>query len=454
MKSFLITLLLATSLGLCSTVAAIAVEAADESKLAGIIENAKILGKGYRVRVTFSGPEVSVSTFRAAESANTDNDCKITAALIAKELMINHDFGFRKARIYFHEPTMVGLFREVAVSYAELQALESGAVKQSDFMESISVNKMPEKSGIAGGASSSANLTSSGSAGTSASSGAGSSSSSSAAPAGSNAASSGSGAPRSSGSGEAGGSSSSGAPGSSDSSAGGTSRTTGSETDSTMTATTATSIAGAAASAPAAGGVALPSTSNAPAQKKPEAVKLYTSKKGSRFAIPEGWVVEDNYPHDPSLLFKLFSPATGERNIEFSFDGRSGKTPAQCALEQRQKFNYSGVKIERYEQVKFGAGKYPGALIVLTYPNWDDEGKRYYEMHLYFGQRGGIYDMWGWCVFSKFKHVEPAFQKIMATMEFSPAKGASASKSATQANSTSAAKKGTAAAKTSPPKKK
>lgn len=446
MKSFLITFLLATTLGLLSTGAAIAVETADENKLAGIIENAKILGKGYKVRITFSGPEVAVSTFRAVESSNTDNDCKITAALIAKELLINHDFGFRKARIHFHEPTMLTMFREVTVSYAELQALESGAVKQSDFMESLSVTKLPENVGttsgtttVAGAAGSSNSGTIGGSPGSgtagctgtgiAGASGSTTSSSGTTDSAGATAGSSGSGATGATASGNVG------------STGVGTAGSDGTSTTGATTAIASTSGTGS----PIAGAVSAtaPGSSASQAPKKPvETVKLYTSKKGSRFAIPEGWVVEDNFPHGQGLLFKLFSPANGERNIEFSFDGTSGKTPAQCALAQKQNFSYSGVKIERYEQVKFGAGKYPGALIVLTYPNWSDEGKRYYEMHLYFGQHGGIYDLWGWCAFSQFRNVDAAFQKIMTTMEFSPAKGP-----ATTA-------KGAAAAKPSPAKKK
>lgn len=135
------------------------------------------------------------------------------------------------------------------------------------------------------------------------------------------------------------------------------------------------------------------------------------------FSLPLGWTMQELATGDTVL--RLTANQTKEPNIQLRFQPNMG-SPAQRVNAMRQQFNYRGVTLERsLPKTNFGIGPYPGGLIVLTYPNWDNGGTPYYEMHLYFGS----YDLWGWGSVTNHGTVGPAFDQIVRSLSFAKAPG-------------------------------
>jgi hypothetical protein len=370
---FLKHFILSTLVCLSGFEALSAAEAVSNEKIVAALEKTEVLGSGQKLVAKVSGNEATISTYRHRESKDKDTDCKIDASLVARALMINNDFGLRRVIVHFHEPDLTGNYREVIVSYAEIKAFATGAVQQVDFLSSLTLNLLPEavnKNTAAEGDNKTA--ADSGVAASKATASAGET-----APAEKN---------------DVSGNSSQASP------------------ESARKLGAAEPVAGAA------GGQGN--------QKKEAALPRYLSHAtGISFNIPAGWSVEDKFPPGGGLYFKLHSRATKMNNIEFGVS-RSSQTPAQSALAMKKKFTYEGVRFEKYETTRFGLGKYEGALIVLQYPH--ESNQQYYEMHLYFGKPGAVFDMWGWCPISQYSIVGSAFFEVMNSMSFPAVHGGSA----------------------------
>lgn len=118
-------------------------ETVTDEELAKSILEASILPKGWSVVAKTNGKEVVVSTFRAPDANTTD--CKIDASMIAKNLMIDHDFGISRVRVQFHEPAGTSsVYQQVSVSLAEVKAFAAGAVTKEQFLDSLDVEKLKE----------------------------------------------------------------------------------------------------------------------------------------------------------------------------------------------------------------------------------------------------------------------------------------------------------------------
>ncbi len=355
--------------------AAMAAEAASNEKIVAIIEKSSDLGAGTKVLASVSGNEVTVSTYRHKESKDIDNDCKIEATLMAKELMISNDFGLRRVIVHFHEPSLTGKYREVIVSYAEIKAFATGAVKDADFMSSLTLNLIPEPIKAAGQDKGEQTNTS---------------------------------APNTA---------------------------AGSASDTTASST---AVASATTSSSNSNNAKANETSNSKshtAEPKPEAAKklTYVSRRtGISFEFPPDWTIKDNFPTSGDLFVQMIAPKTKESNIEFGLR-RTPRTPLECAQAQRKLFDYDGVRLEECRRIKFGKGGYDGALVILSYPH--SSGERYYENHLYFGKPNAIFDVWCWCDVKYYRTVSVAFWDVMNTMSFpnSAAKPAAGGKAAPKA---------------------
>lgn len=350
----------ATILGLSQFGSAHLCQAAElppPDKLAAIIDNSKVLEPGYKVAVAVNGNEAIVSTYRNKQSQRDDKDCKIDAALIARELMMSNDFGLRRVRVQFHDQSLTGDMREVNVSFAELKAFATGVVTKDEFVSSLIIESKPEPLNK--------NQTSQVSADKSADE-------------------------------------KRDAEKKSDEKAG-TGDTTKAATDS-ITKVADTSGESPNEKKPAASKIAA-----AVARKVPFASPQHP---GVSFDIPDKWRVEAS---SRDLVFRLKSDATGQDNISLSVQrGVSG--PLEAALTERKRWSYKGPVIERYNATKFGKGQYPGVLIIVNYPNWEDGGKQYYEMNLYFGKPGATYALRGWASQTKYHQVYPAFTEIMTNI--------------------------------------
>lgn len=143
MKRLILTLLLS----LTTSAASFAADApASDEAIVSIIEKSSLL-PGYKVSARLTGTEALISTYRNAESKKDaqDNDCKIDAILIAKELMISNSLGVRRVKVHFHEPVgHTGIVREVIVTLPEVKAFAAKDVTQEELLSSLTLNKFNE----------------------------------------------------------------------------------------------------------------------------------------------------------------------------------------------------------------------------------------------------------------------------------------------------------------------
>lgn len=150
MKRFLSVhlLMLSTALSLCASAAEQGAEtpAVTDESVVKLIEKSNVV-PGYKISGRLQNDEALISTYRNLESKKEglDNDCKIDATLIAKELMLSNNLGIKRVRVHFHEPTLSGILREVVVTLPEVKALAAGAVTQEEYMDSVVINKLSEK---------------------------------------------------------------------------------------------------------------------------------------------------------------------------------------------------------------------------------------------------------------------------------------------------------------------
>ncbi len=354
-----------------------AAESPTPEKIAAIIEKAKILEVGYKVVAVVNGSEVIVSTYRNNDARDLNKDCKIDAALIAKELMLSNNLGIHRVKVHFHEPALSGDYREVTVNIAEIKGFGAGAVSQEEFLDSLAITMLPEagahatdKNNVDETSASRGNTPTDGSAGDA------------------------SGKKPTTGDGDP----PKLASGAKPTGEGGT------------TATTNVPIAGVETkSAPSKTG----ETKVAALRRQ----RFVDERIGISFDIPKGWRVEGNLQRT-STVFRLSSDQTGQSNISLSLE-KNPKTTAQLVALQAQTFNYPEAQRQRYGMTHFGKGQYNGALFVVKYPNWDAaQGKPYYEMLLFAGKPGAIYTLRGWASEGNYSLVGPAFFDVMTTIAF------------------------------------
>lgn len=145
---------------------------------------------------------------------------------------------------------------------------------------------------------------------------------------------------------------------------------------------------------------------------------FYSNKSGIQFLVPDGWVARENRFKKSKVVTKLRNKTTKKRNIVLSLVRGKKNSPTKCAMDIKKRFSYAGVEIKKYSRIRFGNNKgHTGAIIVLTYPNHKESGKRYYEMHLFFSNKGRVFDLWGWSSKSDYRRVYPAFNAILSTLK-------------------------------------
>lgn len=174
--------------------------------------------------------------------------------------------------------------------------------------------------------------------------------------------------------------------------------------------------------------IAATTGSAATSGSKPAKLTRFVSRRtGISFNLPAGWTATETVTGH--TLVKLVTNQTKMVGIQLQFDGNLG-TPEKRAADIRSQFNFSGVTFEKFlTRTSFGTASYPGAVVILTYPNWDNAGTHYYDMHLYFGQ----YSLYGWCPVSAYHVAGPAFEEIMRSMSFpTPTNAAAPLKSKTK----------------------
>lgn len=151
------------------------------------------------------------------------------------------------------------------------------------------------------------------------------------------------------------------------------------------------------------------------AKPKPaEKFQMVSKRTGIKFSVPKGWLMKDSL--HGATIFRLTSARTKDENVELEYRGGDGYSSAQQrAAATKGIFSYNGCTVERYfPTTHFGTGPYAGSMIVLRYPNHNEAGLPYYEMHLYFGD----YMLRGWSDATTYSTVRPAFDEIVRSLTF------------------------------------
>lgn len=127
------------------------------SALAKIIEKAGILSPGYGVTVTVSGQEATVRTYSNKFTRNLENDCKIDAVLIAKQLFSADPSHLFRAKVIFYEMGQSGKYACVPVTAGDVKAYASRQLTMQQLLSSLEVthgtDSRANQGSTAGGAS-------------------------------------------------------------------------------------------------------------------------------------------------------------------------------------------------------------------------------------------------------------------------------------------------------------
>lgn len=291
-----------------------------DEELRQAVLNGKVLPEAWDVTAHLNGKEALISTWRPPDAGLVD--CKIDAAMIAKTLMSDNHFGITRVKVDFHEKAGTSnVFQEVVVTAAEVAGFATGAVSKELFLDSLDVQKLPEKALIEKSEEKVAEIT-------------------------------------------------------------------------PIAATSPTTSAAVAKPTP-----------------QPLLTRMALKRSGISFNVPAGWKLTQ--PPGGETVFQMESPVTKEDNIELTYSVRG--TPDSRLARMREEFSYDGVAFERVlPRTNFGTGPYPGAMIVVRYPNYNDNAAPWYEMHLYFG----AYDLRAWCKGTNAKHIKPVFEEIVRSITF------------------------------------
>lgn len=107
--------------------------------LKNAITQAKILGPDCRINVVTESNQAIVSTFIDKASKREDDDCKINAVLIAKNIM-QMDSDVVKVKVLFYDVDAVN-FRQVVVKAGDVLAFGEGQIDNQKLLSSLEITR-------------------------------------------------------------------------------------------------------------------------------------------------------------------------------------------------------------------------------------------------------------------------------------------------------------------------
>jgi hypothetical protein len=103
-------------------------------KLSEVVRKSKILKPDSPLQIVIEGKEVRITTLRGAKS--TDQDCKIDAALIAKNIFEAFPKKITRVKTQFGSPEKNAL-DQVTVTEGDVKAFGSGAISENELLSSL-----------------------------------------------------------------------------------------------------------------------------------------------------------------------------------------------------------------------------------------------------------------------------------------------------------------------------
>lgn len=93
------------------------------AEISRLLRSSKLVDTGREVNATLAKGQVSISTFSHPRAK--DQDCKITALLMMKELR-QHYRNIRRSRVLFFDPANPSQYREVTISESDVHLIDAG----------------------------------------------------------------------------------------------------------------------------------------------------------------------------------------------------------------------------------------------------------------------------------------------------------------------------------------
>ena len=102
-----------------------------------LIQKAGILSPGYGVTVSIIGQEATVSTYLNRSARDLENDCKIDAVLIARQLFAAAHSNLARVKVVFNDASSPGQYWAVTVTTGDIKAYGSRQLSMQQLLSSL-----------------------------------------------------------------------------------------------------------------------------------------------------------------------------------------------------------------------------------------------------------------------------------------------------------------------------
>jgi hypothetical protein len=120
------------------------------SEINALLRKSKFVDTGREVNTSIGKDVTTISTFSHPQA--TDQDCKVTALLMLKELR-QHYSNIHRIRVFFYDPANIRSYREVSVQQSDVAQVDMGKSLQS-VLSQVAVRRVSAPVTAAGGSSS------------------------------------------------------------------------------------------------------------------------------------------------------------------------------------------------------------------------------------------------------------------------------------------------------------
>lgn len=120
------------------------------SEINALLRKSKFVDTGREVNTSIGKDVTTISTFSHPQA--TDQDCKVTALLMLKELR-QHYSNIHRIRVFFYDPANIRSYREVSVQQSDVAQVDMGKSLQA-VLSQVAVRRVSAPVTAAGGSSS------------------------------------------------------------------------------------------------------------------------------------------------------------------------------------------------------------------------------------------------------------------------------------------------------------
>lgn len=121
------------------------------SEINALLRKSKFVDTGREVNTSIGKDVTTISTFSHPQA--TDQDCKVTALLMLKELR-QHYSNIHRIRVFFYDPANIRSYREVSVQQSDVAQVDMGKSLQT-VLSQVAVRRVSAPIASAGGSASS-----------------------------------------------------------------------------------------------------------------------------------------------------------------------------------------------------------------------------------------------------------------------------------------------------------